>query len=163
MDNEKKKSMWELADDYLQFSVEVENYPDDETAEKRLKIVENELLEKSERYVKLILHHQAEEKKIRDEIKRLQGLLPHHKSVQNRLKRSLLNAVKVFGPIKSTFYRVVKSSSHKLNIYDPGKIPPWYKKQAEPEFDKAKIKQDIKNGELIPGATIEENEHIIIR
>lgn len=52
--------------------------------------------------------------------------------------------------------------SQAVNIIDPEKVPAsWYK--AKYEIDKASIKDALKNGEVIPGAVLEERTNIQIK
>jgi len=52
--------------------------------------------------------------------------------------------------------------SQAVNIIDPEKVPAaWYK--AKYEIDKATIKDALKNGEVVPGAVLEERNNVVIR
>lgn len=52
--------------------------------------------------------------------------------------------------------------SQAVNIIDPEKVPAaWYK--AKYEIDKATIKDALKNGEVVPGAVLEERTNIQIK
>lgn len=52
--------------------------------------------------------------------------------------------------------------SQVCTILDPEKVPAaWYK--AKYEVDKASIKEALKNGEVVPGAVLEEKNNVVIR
>lgn len=52
--------------------------------------------------------------------------------------------------------------SQVCTILDPEKVPAaWYK--AKYEVDKASIKEALKNGEIVPGAVLEEKNNVVIR
>jgi len=159
----KRKSMWEISNEYWERTVDAENYPQDEDLIDALKESENELIEKAANYVKLIHFHEAELSKLEKEVKRLDGLKTHHKSVIESRKKSLLNAVTVFGDIKTTFFRISARESKKIVVDDPEKVPPWFKTTPLPSIDKAKIKEAMKSGEEVEGCRIETSDYIVIK
>ena len=81
----------------------------------------------------------------------------------DKLKDSLLNAVKTFGEftIGTITFKTRKSSS--LIIENEELIPKKYKTQVvTTKIDKAQIKKDLKN-EDIPSAYIQENLNLMVK
>ena len=157
--SEKKESLFHISRDYAEIESMLLSRPDDPELSALIEIQEDKLMEKAEKYHTLIHKHAAIEKMIRDEIKRLEGLIPRHKGIQERLKNSLLNAVRVFGPLDGGTWRVNFSSSKTLEIFDEKKLPPWYM-EIEHKPKKAEIKKAIKEGEEVTGARIKESFHV---
>lgn len=156
------KSLFHISQEFVELEGSLLNDPENESIGDRLEIAEKDLLKKAEVYHALIRKHKATEQTIKDEIIRLEALLPRHVGLQSRLKQSLLNAVLAYGPISGDTWRVSSGKSKKLEIFAEDKLPPWFFNQVKTP-DKTKIKQAIKDGEEVKGARIIEGNHILIK
>lgn len=103
----------------------------------------------------------AEAKAIREEEKKLAERRRANENKIESLEKYLvwaLNGEKFSTPRVSVSYR----KSQAVVIADPEKVPAaWYK--AKYEIDRATIKEALKNGEIVPGAVLEERSNIQIK
>lgn len=157
-----KKSLFHISQEFVELEGSLLNDPDNEGIESRLEIAEKDLLNKAGNYHVIIRKHKGIEQTIRDEIKRLQALLPKHVGLIERLKKSLLNAVLAYGPIDGGTWRVSSGKSKKLEVFNEESLPPWFFKQVK-TVDKTKVKKAINDGEEVKGARIIESNHILLK
>ena len=103
----------------------------------------------------------AEAEAIGNEIKKLnerkQAALKKAENLKGWVAYAL-EGQKFSTPRVSVSYR----KSQVCTIIDPEKVPAaWYK--ASYEVDKATIKEALKNGEVVPGAILEEKNNVVIK
>ena len=134
-----------------------------EEIEESLKITENQLQSKSIAYLSVIRNKESFNDTIDAEIKRLQGLKKTNLNTINRLKDTLLYAVRTFGKyeVGTNKFGIRKSSS--ISIDDIKNIPENYKTIKTTETaNKVELKKALKSGEKIEGVYIVENENLKI-
>jgi len=161
----KKNTLFNIQNDYSEMMRVIEEAEGEITEEmaEALEINERELEAKGVGYLEIIKQKEAFNIIVSEEIKRLQGLKRINDNSIDRLKNSLLNAVKTFGEftIGTLTFKTRKSSS--LIIENEELIPKKYKTQIiTTKIDKAQIKKDLKN-EDIPSAYIMENFNLMIK
>jgi hypothetical protein len=161
----KNKSLFNIQEDYSGMMRQIEEAEGEITEEMAaaLEINEKDLQKKGVGYLEIIKQKEAFNLIVSEEIKRLQGLKRINDNSIDRLKNSLLNAVKTFGEftIGTITFKTRKSSS--LIIENEELIPKKYKTQiVTTKIDKAAIKKDLKN-EDIPSAYIQENFNLMIK
>lgn len=165
LEPKKKNTLFNIQNDYSEMMREIEEAEGEITEEmsEALEINEKELQAKGVGYLEIIKQKEAFNIIVSEEIKRLQGLKRINDNSIDRLKNSLLNAVKTFGEftIGTLTFKTRKSSS--LIIENEELIPKKYKTQIiTTKIDKAQIKKDLKN-EDIPSAYIMENFNLMIK
>ena len=161
----KKKSLFNIQEDFSELMRTIEEAEGEITpeVEQALKINEKELQTKGIGYLEIIKQKESFNLLVDNEIKRLQGLKRMNSNSIDKLKDSLLNAVKTFGEftIGTITFKTRKSSS--LIIENEELIPKKYKTQVvTTKIDKAQIKKDLKN-EDIPSAYIQENINLMVK
>jgi len=161
----KNKSLFNIQDDFNGLMRTIEESEGEITPEmeKALEINEKELQSKGVGYLEIIKKKEAFNLLVDNEIKRLQGLKSVNNNSVDRLKNSLLNAVKTFGEFTSGTVTFKTRKSSVLIIENEELIPKKYKTQVlTTKIDKAQIKQDLKT-EDIPSCYIQENENLMIK
>ena len=131
--------------------------------EERLTITKNEIQNKSIAYLSVIKNCDSDNLLIKDEIKRLQALVKRNDNIVNRLKDNLLNAVKTFGVIKVGFNEIGIRKSSSVVVEDVNGLPKEFKViKVTESADKKAIKDALKNGDIVKGAYIQENQNLKI-
>ena len=132
-------------------------------AEESLIINKKDLEKKSIAYLAVIKEKEASNTLIDNEIKRLQALKKRNSNILNRLNYNLLNAVKMFGSFEFGFNKFGTRKSTSVEITDLELLSNEYKTIKTVETaDKKAIKEAIKNGVEIIGASISENINLKI-
>lgn len=132
--------------------------------EEALAINADNLMSKAAGYSATIMDARARIKALADEIKRLQAM----KNVEQRkveiLSERLSDALKLFGIDRMNVdkYRLSFRRSASVNITDACAVPECFIQRLA-IFDKAAIKEAIKNGETVDGAEITETQNLQIR
>lgn len=88
------------------------------------------------------------------------------KNEASRLQNYLLSVLQAAGQKKikaGTFTASIAKSPAALKIYDESLIPKSYYVPQPDKIDSAAIKEAIKSGENVPGAMLEQGEHLNIR
>jgi hypothetical protein len=160
-----KKSLYKIEAEYLTILNQVDELDGELTPEleEQLIINERELQSKSIAYLEFVSSRETLNKRIDEEIKRLQALKKSNANLVSRLKDSLLNAVKLYGnfEVGLTTFGTRKSSS--VQVEDVNSLPKEYKVvKVTEQADKKAIKEALKNGESIEGCEIVENLNLKI-
>ena len=160
-----KKSLYHIEAEYLTILNQVDELDGELTPEleEQLIINERELQSKSIAYLEFVSSRETLNKRIDEEIKRLQALKKSNANLISRLKNSLLNAVKLYGnfEVGLTTFGTRKSSS--VQVEDVNSLPKEYKVvKVTEQADKKAIKEALKNGESIQGCEIVENLNLKI-
>lgn len=158
------KSLYNITNEYQYTINQLEEGECTPELEKALEISQQELNQKSIAYLEVIKNREAFVSNIDEEIKRLQGLKKSTNNLVDRLKDNLLNAVLTFGEftVGTVTFRTRKSK--RLEIIDESQIPNKFKilKQTM-STDKDAVKKAIEDGEEVDGATIIENQNLMIK
>jgi len=160
-----KKSLYHIEAEYLTILNQVDELDGELTPEleEQLIINERELQSKSIAYLEFVSSRETLNKRIDDEIKRLQALKKSNANLISRLKERLLDAVKLYGnfEVGLTTFGTRKSSS--VQVEDVNSLPKEYKVvKVTEQADKKAIKEALKNGETIEGCEIVENLNLKI-
>ena len=159
--------LYELTQNYLNLQELLEN----EEIPKEMVIdaldnVGEELEAKAENIAKLIKTLEIDITGYKQEETRLST---KRKSLENRvkiLKEYLDNAMKVTGKTKfkgQLFSFSIQKNTPSVKVVDEKLIPEEYFVPQEPTLDKKRLLTDLKNGEEVPGAEINQTESLRIR
>ncbi len=122
---------------------------------------------KAKDYAYVIKSVQDKKELFEKEIKRLQEIKKYFENTEDKLKEAIKNTMLVLeiDKFESDLITLSLTKSKAVDIYDSDLIPEEYKRtKITVEPNKIKIKQAIlKDGELVPGATIKENKNLKIR
>jgi hypothetical protein len=132
--------------------------------ENALVINQNELQEKAVNYGYVIKESENSISLIDAEIKRLQDLKKIQSNKIDRLKETVLNAMNIYGieKINSPFLNISIRKSESVEVTEG--LPMEYMiEKTTYAPDKTRIKNAIKSGENIIGATIKENQNLQIK
>jgi phenylalanyl-tRNA synthetase alpha subunit len=164
-----KKSIYEIENTHLQLvSYLIENggelTPEIETA---LAINEVELQTKSVAYSFVLKDIDSTIEQIDAELKRLNEIKKRHLKASERLIDTLKNALLIFGveKIETPLVKISFRNSESVEVNDLALLNKEYTKVSEPVItaDKVKIKEAIKKGLTVVGATIVQNKNIQIK
>ena len=116
-------------------------------------------------YCQVIKQLTADADMFADEEKRVKERKQAAKNNAERMKKSLLDFLKITGQdkVKTGTFTVARSTSKSVSINDESLIPAEFKIEQSPKIDKTAIKNAIKDGQSVPGAEICENEGVRIR
>lgn len=160
------KTLLNIRQEYTRLISEVEQNDGELTPEieQALAINEEELSAKSLAYVEFIGNLTMQNSRIEDEIKRLQLLKRKNTQLLEFLQKGLVQAVNEFGNISTGTHTIGVRRSEECVIEDAEKIPDRFKTvKMDIQVDKLAIKKAIKSGENIPGAHIQDNQHLVIK
>jgi hypothetical protein len=161
-----KKSLYSIEEEYqilMQNIEEAEGEITEEQAE-QLVINEGERDAKSLAYICLIKSKEGYIDMLDKEIARLTALKKAEKNTIQRLKDNLLVAVKLFGEYGAGMFKVSTRKSTSLLIDEDVELPGKYIVTKVTESpDKKAIKEAIKNGEEIQGASLSTNLNLAIK
>ena len=115
--------------------------------------------------IKSIRNKQAEIEALKAESDRLTEKRRNCENAVEGLKNVLLTYLKVTNQkkVKTELFSVSKGTSKSVTITDDSKIPVEYLIQQVPKIDKKAILAQLKAGEAVSGAIIEEKEFITIK
>jgi hypothetical protein len=160
------KTLLNIRQEYTNLLTEIEQNEGEITPQMEQALVINaqELSSKSLAYVEFIGNLSTQNNRIDDEIKRLQLLKRKNTQLLEFLQKGLVQAVNEFGVIRTGTHTIGVRHSEECVIEDTDKIPDRFKTvRVDVQVDKLALKKAIKNGENIPGAHIQGNQHPVIR
>ena len=162
-----KQTLYKIEEDYLALISDIEANEGEVSEEQieALRINESELQGKSIAYLEVIKSLEARNTLIDEEIKRLQAMKKVSNNTIDRLKDSLLNAVKIFGSFDSGLVNFGTRKSTSINITcDVNDLPKEYKTIKVTEAaDKTALKKAIQSGEVIEGVELVDNLNLKIK
>lgn len=162
------KSIWNISAALLQLEEQLyesggELTPELETA---LQITKEELSSKAESYFSIIRKSEGEAEMIEAEIIRLQALKKSKQNMAIRL-RNILKSAMEFYSIKSVQTPLAVISlrlSESVDVEDVNKLPEQFRRtKVTMEANKIKIREALKSGEKIDGATLKTNYNLQIK
>ena len=160
-----KKSLYHIEKEYLEIITQVDELQGELTPEleEALKINASELKGKSIAYLEFIGSREELNKRVDDEIKRLQAIKKQNNNLVGNLKNRLLEAVKMFGAFEVGLTKFGTRKSTSVQVEDVNSLPKEFKvvKLTE-QADKKAIKEALKSGEVIEGCEIVENLNLKI-
>lgn len=159
-------SIYNITDDFSQIMAEIESNGGEISPEidEKLQINQLNLIEKTTNYIHVIKTLDYECDIIDIEIKRLQDLKKQRTNFTQSLKDRLKNAMQAMEltEIKTALNKINFRKSESVEVIDES-ILPSNVLIYEPKIDKNKIKEIIKNGGLVSGAKLVENQNLQIK
>lgn len=156
--------LYELSEAFLNIQELIENGEDG--LEDTLESVNLAIEDKLENVAKVIKNLEAEVSSFKEEEKRL---AERRKPIENNikhLKQYAENAMLVTGDKKikaGLFTFSIQKNPPSVNVFNNVIVPKKYFIPVDPKLDKTKIKEDIKNGESVPGVEMKQGESLRIR
>ena len=163
-----KQSLYNIEQDQRYTLSEIEALGGELTPEleAQLEINAQQLQTKSIKYLEVIKTKDAYNSLVKEEIKRLQGIVKINDNLTTRLKDNLLRAVKTFGDFEAGFtkFSIRKSVSVKVMEDMINSLPKKYKTVKVIESaDKKTIKKDLQDGIEIDGCELVSNDNLSIK
>lgn len=133
--------------------------------EQSLKINQDQLQEKAINYGYVIKQADYEVDMIDQEIARLQAMKKSREAMVNKLKSTISDAMTLYGidKIESSMMKLSFRKSETVEITNESLIPSEYLITQPVKISKALIKDSIKSGNEVPGATISINFNLQIK
>ena len=142
---------------------------DDDVLKDAMMNSQEDLKDKLEGYCKFIRQMESDVDGISAEIKRLQDRKTVLKNTIERSKKVMQMAMETAGEkkVKGQIFTISIQANPESVVLDEShieNIPPEYLKVKDPEIDKAKLKEDLKNGVNLDGiAHLEQTESLRIK
>ena len=160
-------NLYELTTELKNIYEQIENGEElTEEMENALVLTEKNLQAKAIDYGYVIKSLDAEMEMFDNEIKRLQERKKQLAKTQDLLKNNLTNAMQEFG-ITEMKGRTIKLSfrkSESVDVYNVDALPDEFKRtKVTVEPDKIAIKEALKNGEVVEGATLSIKDNLQIK
>lgn len=121
--------------------------------------------EKLEGYCQVIRQYEAEKEMYKAEKERIEKKIKVTDNAINRMKKAVIEFMKVSGSTKSTAgtFTVALSTSKAVNILDESKIPVRFLVEQAPKIDKSSIRAELLSGAEIEGCELQINEGVRIK
>ena len=121
--------------------------------------------EKLEGYCQVIRQYEAEKEMLKAEKERIEKKIKITDNAINRMKKAVIEFMKVSGSTKSTAgtFTVALSTSKAVNILDENKIPIRFLVEQAPKIDKSSIRAELLSGAEIEGCELQVNEGVRIK
>ena len=163
-----KLALYQIEHEFIQLAEKIidadgEITPEQETA---LEINREQLEHKGRGYGFVIKEIEYQTDIIDAEIKRLQALSKTRKKAAGRLREALSNAMQLFrvDKIETATLKISFRKSESVVIEDEGLLGEEYVVVTTTKSsDKVKIKEDLKAGKIILGATLQVNQNLQIK
>lgn len=162
-------TLYELTEEWQQLLAMMDDPDvDPQLIKDTLEGLSGEIEEKGDNYAKVIKMYEGDIATIDAEIKRLTALKQSRQKNIERMKESLKNAMAAIGKVKfktSLFNFGIRKNPAKMIVDDATKVPAyyWVVPDPKPEINKALLKEDLKKGEAIEGAHLEQGESLTIK
>lgn len=156
--------LYELNESFQQIQTLIEEGQDG--LQDTLESIELAIEEKLENIGKVIKNLEAEANAFKEEEKRLAD---RRRSLENNikhLKQYAENSMVVTGDKKikaGLFTFAIQKNPPSVSVFNDVIVPKKYYVPVDPKLDKTKIKEDLKNGENIPGVELKQSESLKIR
>jgi hypothetical protein len=134
--------------------------------EEALMLTSEELEAKALSYGFVVKHFEDEEAIIKAEISRLSLRLAHAQNKKELFKRTLSDAMQQFGieKIETATLRLSFRKSQSVEILDETIIPEDYvDTKMTTTISKTRIKEALKEGKVVPGASLSTNQNLQIK
>ena len=158
-------TLYEINEDILNLIQQFEEAEGEMSEElsNSFEITKAELQQKAVAYYSVIQDNKANISIYDEEIKRLQAKKKKANNLIDNLNKRLLGAVDLFGDFEAGTHTFKTRKSTSVYIESEGQIPTEYLKYKTVEsIDKTLIKQHLKDGEYIPGASLQTNLNLKI-
>ena len=137
-----------------------------EEAIKILEILENNYIDKLERYGKVLQNIKSDIEALSEEIKRLSGkkesLERSFENLKNGIKESMirLNMKQVKTPL---FTFSIGNSIPKIEIASDAKIPEEFLIHKDPQINKIELKKAIQDGLIVDGVRLLQGKRLVVK
>jgi hypothetical protein len=134
--------------------------------ENELLINQHDLTVKATNYAYVIRTFDFELDAIDQEIKRLQAMKKAKENAIDRMKESVLNAMNIYGieKVSTPTLSISIRKSESINIVNEDQVSDAFKKEKVTiSIDNVAIKNAIKAGQYVAGATLEVNQNLQIK
>lgn len=163
-----KQSLYNIIEEQRYTLAEIEDMAGELTPEleERLIINAHQLESKSIAYLEVIKDREAYVNSAKEEIKRLQSIVKVNENLVDRLKSSLLIAVKTFGNFEVGFTKFGTRKSTSVEVQDDmvNSLPKEYKTVKVTETaNKTAIKKALEDGIKINGAKLVHNDNLSVK
>ena len=132
-----------------------------------LAINQNELQEKAINYGYAIKSIESDITAIETEIDRLKGLKTNRVNAIDRMKATVLDAMNIYGIEKvssPTLNLSIRNNPEAITLVNEYQVPEIFRKEkVTVSIDKTAIKNALKNGEEVPGATLTRSQSLSIK
>lgn len=162
-----KMKLYELSQQYAQLIALLEDEDADvELIEGTIEAVEEAFHLKAENLAKVIRDFQSDADAIKEEAKRLAERSRAIEKKTDKLKEYLLQQMVMTNTdkIAGKFFTISTRKSTSVNVESLDQVPETFKNvKTEIVADKRAIAEALKNGEVIPGCTLNENKSLQIK
>lgn len=162
----KTRPLFEIQTDLLTLVNAIEEAGGEVTPEQseQLTITKAELQQKGLNYVHYIKKLEADLELAKVYEEQIKSWKDRKNKTIEKLKDVLLEAVKIHGPIETEIFKIGTRKSESVEVMEEEAIPMFYFTSIlVKKLDKAKVKEDIKKGEVIPGVELRENKNLSIK
>lgn len=156
--------LYELNESFQQIQTLIEEGQDG--LQDTLESIELAIEEKLENIGKVIKNLEAEANAFKEEEKRLADRRRPLENNIKHLKQYAENSMVVTGDKKikaGLFTFAIQKNPPSVSVFNDVIVPKKYYVPVDPKLDKTKIKEDLKNGENIPGVELKQSESLRIR
>jgi len=153
------KTLYDIKEDYITLISQIEHAGGEITEEMNnaLTLTEKTLQEKSENYLEFIGSRESYLLRVDEEIKRLQAIKKAESKWIDKLKEKLVDAVQIFGDIDLGLKTITTRPSQSVEC-DLDTLSKEFKiTKVTIQADKTKIKNALKDGQKVKGATLIDN------
>ena len=159
-------NIYEISNKYLQL-LEIEDELDEQAFRDTLESIDDELETKAENYAKVMKQFELEQESIKKEEERLYKRRKALASKSENLKQMLFDNMKLVNKTKfktSLFSFNISKNPASVKFTNEDLIPAEFKEEVVTiKIDKNKIKEAIKNGEVIDGIELTQSESLKIK
>ena len=158
-------TLYKISEDIISLIQQFEEAEGEMTEElsNSFEITKAELQQKAVAYYSVIQDNKANISIYDEEVKRLQAKKKRANNLIDNLNKRLLGAVDLFGDFEAGTHTFKTRKSTSVYIENEKDIPAEYIKTKEVEsIDKKLISQHLKEGEYIPGASLQTNLNLKI-
>lgn len=157
--------LYELSSQYNQIFLTMTEESDFEQLEETLTAIEEEFEVKAENIAKLIKSLDGDIKAYKEEVDRLSARKKAIENHQDRMKAYLESNMKALGKekVKGNVFTIAMQNNPPKAVIDDESVVPELYKTYEIHISKKELLEDMKQGEEIPGAHMEQSQYLRIR
>ena len=158
-------TLYEISEDIISLIQQFEEAEGEMSEElsASFEITKSELQQKAVAYYSVIQDNKASITVYDDEIKRLQAKKSKSNKLIDNLNKRLLGAVDLFGDFEAGTHTFKTRKSTSVYIEDVNLIPDYYTIIKKDKIvDKIKLKHYLKQGDIVPGASLQTNLNLKI-
>lgn len=161
-----KMTLYRITSEQLRINELLEESGGELTAEieEALMLNEENFIAKSEGYIEAIAYFKARQEAAKVRIEEMQRIKKTAENAEKRLKERMQLAMEIMGrdKVEVGLHKLSLRNTQVVNIICESAVPNEFVK-VETSIDKAKLRERLKTGEIIPGAELRYNQSIQIR